>query len=586
MAEGAKFPAHRVVLAAASPYFQAMFTGGFKENQMSEITLKDATSEGLKCILDAIYTGELLLSEYNVCDVLPVASLLQLNQIIKHCERFLVSSVSAQHCLSFLSVAEKYNLQEAVDKCNKYILENFDSISHSVGFTDISKEQLCNYLSDDRLKADNGEIAVFRAAFKWFEANRTANTGNYFSDQNTCTNPPAGEDSADLTDLMQHVRFPLIPNDLLLDEILTCPFISGNHQVMRMVSEGLRFHNKLFSQPLQEGKKFQPRGEQMLALIQGTCSGTGQSFTVDEAKLHMLNIAGDDVPFSTQISEQELPIKLHPSSPSVVTKGNYLFLFGVEDEYLRPVAVRFDVKTNAWLDLKPLPHKASLGIVVTLSNDNIYLLGGAHISKDHPDSVMRKEYSACVSQYSIGTNSWSKQENLPRPLAHHSGASHGNYVFCAGGLTRQLNSPDKLSMVDKLHAFDVVGKIWLTKASMSRKRAQFSLEAVGTKLVAYGGWQSPNVEIYDIADDQWTMIPNRVLVQFLAPATIAKDGKVYVFGGVGVGENDMPSESNRVSCVDVDNATVREVSTLPFAIAFSTCALLTVPNTLPGPQST
>ena len=91
VAEGAKFPAHRVVLAAAAPdYFQAMFTGGFKENQMNEITLNDTSSEGLKCVLDAIYTSELSLSEENVCDVLAVASLLQLNEIVEHSKKFLI----------------------------------------------------------------------------------------------------------------------------------------------------------------------------------------------------------------------------------------------------------------------------------------------------------------------------------------------------------------------------------------------------------------------------------------------------------------------------------------------------------------
>ena len=103
VAEGAKFPAHRVVLAAASLYFQAMFTGSFRENQMNEITLHGMSSDGLKCVLDLIYTAELSLTAENVCDVLSVASLLQLNDTVKHCGRFLVSIVSEQNCLSFLA---------------------------------------------------------------------------------------------------------------------------------------------------------------------------------------------------------------------------------------------------------------------------------------------------------------------------------------------------------------------------------------------------------------------------------------------------------------------------------------------------
>ena len=48
-AEGATFQAHRVVLAAVSPYFRAMFTGGFKEKEQSEITLNEMTAKGLGC---------------------------------------------------------------------------------------------------------------------------------------------------------------------------------------------------------------------------------------------------------------------------------------------------------------------------------------------------------------------------------------------------------------------------------------------------------------------------------------------------------------------------------------------------------
>ena len=150
-------------MAAASHYFRAMFTGGFREKEQSEVTLNEITAEGLRCVLDAIYSGEITLSEENVCEVLPVASQLQLNKIVKRCEKFLSSHISSNTCLPYLLISERYDLHSTMKKCNKFILKNFTTISKSVHFRDISRELLSSCVSDERLRVVNGEIEVFRS---------------------------------------------------------------------------------------------------------------------------------------------------------------------------------------------------------------------------------------------------------------------------------------------------------------------------------------------------------------------------------------------------------------------------------------
>ncbi|KAI4888021.1 hypothetical protein NFI96_034689 [Prochilodus magdalenae] len=86
------FPAHKGVLAAHSPFFQALFTRG-KELRRVDLTLEALTSQGLQQILNFIYTSKLLVTGQTVRDVLRAASVLQMSELVTSC-RELISSQS------------------------------------------------------------------------------------------------------------------------------------------------------------------------------------------------------------------------------------------------------------------------------------------------------------------------------------------------------------------------------------------------------------------------------------------------------------------------------------------------------------
>ena len=88
------------MLASVSPYFQAMFTSGFKESHskvvpgdggMQEILLEGVSSEALGNVLEYIYSGKLELSPLNIQSVLFCASQLQVDK--DHLIRFIQSII-------------------------------------------------------------------------------------------------------------------------------------------------------------------------------------------------------------------------------------------------------------------------------------------------------------------------------------------------------------------------------------------------------------------------------------------------------------------------------------------------------------
>ena len=62
------------MLAAASPYFRAMFTGEMTESKQSEVTMKDVDDVAVELLVDFMYTSKITVEENNVQTLLPAGN--------------------------------------------------------------------------------------------------------------------------------------------------------------------------------------------------------------------------------------------------------------------------------------------------------------------------------------------------------------------------------------------------------------------------------------------------------------------------------------------------------------------------------
>ncbi|XP_014237849.1 speckle-type POZ protein A-like [Trichogramma pretiosum] len=122
---GKEIPAHRIVLAAASPVFKAMFNHDMLENKTQSVDMNDISYDTAVEMLRYIYTGAVKNHEIPfIIDLSAAADKYQLESLKNKCEQILGSKLSAENAIVILKVADKYSMKNLKQKAVDFVKSN------------------------------------------------------------------------------------------------------------------------------------------------------------------------------------------------------------------------------------------------------------------------------------------------------------------------------------------------------------------------------------------------------------------------------------------------------------------------------
>jgi speckle-type POZ protein len=125
--ENEKIPAHRVILAAGSPVFAAMFQHDMEENRTNETEITDVTPAAFKALLQFIYTGHCEVG--NLAEQLLVAANKYDIQDLKEiCADELRMKMTVGNAVRLLVLSDLHQAEDLKDDAMRFINKNAPAV--------------------------------------------------------------------------------------------------------------------------------------------------------------------------------------------------------------------------------------------------------------------------------------------------------------------------------------------------------------------------------------------------------------------------------------------------------------------------
>lgn len=482
-----EFPCHRLVLAASSPFFKAMFLSDLEESKKKEIVLKDVEPGVMAMILRYIYTSDINLTEQNVQDIFMVANMYQIPSIFSVCVSYLQEKLVLGNCLAIFRLGLLLDCPRLAVTAREFICERYQLIVRDQDFHQLGPSELAAIITSDALNVEREEV-VFESLMDWV---------NYDKDDRL----------KDLPDLLHCVRFRLMPEDYFRKKVESHKLIQSHPDIkkdLRLIKDAQK--GILPKPEKNKDKKSEAQAEEEddeEGLLPGILNDNPR-FGMFETDLILLisdtgTVAYDPVGNECFVASESTEIPKNHCS--LVTQENQVFVAGGllhnednKDEPFSSYFLQFDPVSSEWLGMPSLPNPRCL-FGLTEAENSIFVVGGKELKEGERvlDSVMI---------YDRQSFKWGESDPLPYTVYGHGTVSHKGLVYVIGG------KAESKRCIKKVCVYNPTKFEWKELAPMKIARSLFGVTIHNDQIYVATGVTDSGltsiVEVYDIANNKWS----------------------------------------------------------------------------------
>lgn len=482
--ENQEFHAHRIVLAAGSPYFSAMFKNNHIESKQSHVVLNDIEATSLNDILGFLYSSQLSITEADVQSLLRVASLLQITPVIEACCEFLRVRLDPDNCLGIHNFADVHGCISLSEISWKYALQHFQEVVLSEEFLSLPSNRLQLLIQSGDMQISS-EVDILDSVLLWYSHN-------------------SSKRSEDLPDLLRYIKLPLISRPVLQDKVFEkFPSHDPIHYMLK-----LQLDDK--SQTVTDFDPYLPRKSINGSLIYVVGGETFPGRTT-------VSTAEEYNPSKGTWRELTSMPKCRRGVGVGLLNGSIYVVGGSDSRDALKLVESYDPKTGVWTKLADLNQERS-SVSAAIVNGDLYAIGGY----DGFSSCLKS-----VEKYSIESDSWSyvSEMNIPRSMAAVGVLDDKLYIM--GGY-------DGASDLSSCEVYDPLTNIWTMIASMNSPRCMSGVGVLEDLLYVVGGCDCArslrSVDVYDPQRNSWRLVSEMMEARSGLGVCVVND-KLYALGG-------------------------------------------------------